>query len=129
MNTYEQIRNLEYQAADIMKGSFDKPKKPRRSDYDSHTAFGVDMDEFEVALANHKTHKDRRGEVAPIYQEIEDLIRDESGLSKLPKELADKFYHIANEQGHSSGYQEILNYALDYSDIVEDILKFKNGEL
>lgn len=131
MNVYDKIRQLDTKASTIMRGSFEKkPQKPIRTAHESHTSFGIAMDEYEGALVNYnKIIKDRRIEVAPIFQEIEDLIRVESGLSKLPKSLADKFYNMAQEQGHSSGYQEILSYALDYSDIVDDILKIKNGEL
>ena len=130
MNVYDKIAELDKKADDIAKGHFDKPNKPHSSDYNSHTAFGIALDEYELELSKGiKSYQDRRSEVAPIYQEIEDLIRDESGLSKLPKPLADKFYRIAHEQGHSSGYHEIMNYAIDFEDIVEDILKFKNGEI
>jgi len=130
MNTYYRIKALQQQADKIMLTHFDKPIEPIRDNYRSHTEFGIAMDKYEVDKHKGiKTHKERKADVAPIYNEIEQLIRDESGLSKLPKVLADKFYRIACEQGHSSGFQEILSYAIDYKDIVEDILAFKRGEI
>ena len=39
------------------------------------------------------------------------------------KAMAEKVYKYAWEDGHSSGYYEVVTYAIKYAELVEDCLK------
>ena len=131
MHIYDKIRYLEEEADSINKyGVGDAPIAPKRHDFDSHATYGAALDEYEDKISKRRTNKIEAGRKAQIvFNEIEQLIKDETGLSKLPETLCDKFWRLAWEDGHSNGYEEVYRCASEFEDIVFDILRFKEGKL
>lgn len=41
------------------------------------------------------------------------------------KEMASKVFYKAYEDGHSCGYSEVLTYAMDYGEFVDEVIKLK----
>ena len=55
----------------------------------------------------------------------EDLIKALVEDYNINKAMAEKVYEYAWEDGHSSGYYEVVTYAMNYAELVENCLKMQ----
>ena len=75
----------------------------------------------ELAAEMDAYRKEQSAKFREFENDVSEMLVTEYGIPN--KAIADKIVSKACEEGHSSGRYEILNYAIDYADFVEDILK------
>lgn len=94
------------------------PKKPERGEM-SASAYGR-------AVAKYEQAKDRARDVRLEYrakqnecdEEFKAALAKELGLAGHPK--YDLLFRMAWEEGHSSGYSEVANYADTFAELLRD---------
>ena len=118
-------------------------KYPKRSDYTVYYAYkcgkAKQFDSFEKAKgfsSNVETNLDKnayqaalsaynqavREAEAKVIQVMKDKFVDVANKEQNEK-LFDLAYRKAYEQGHSSGFNELYNYLLDYDDLIQEVIK------
>lgn len=84
----------------------ERPKKPRREDFENNAAHGKALDEWEEAVTHYRDREREYREVhGAIHDEFKRAIAASLGLSNHPK--FDVLWDIAWSHGHSSGYGEV----------------------
>lgn len=84
----------------------ERPKRPVREDFPSHTAYGKAMDEWEELLVQHKAALEAHSAAErAVEEEFKQAIAKEFGLEGHPK--FEQMYAIAYEQGHSDGLDSV----------------------
>ncbi len=80
--------------------------------------FLAEKEEYQKLSKEYETNNDfYESESKRLYDILDDIIREDSGLNGIPEQYRDKVYSYAYENGHSSGYIEIYNYLLDLVEI------------
>jgi len=88
-----------------------RPKKPvlqpRHGSIEA-TQYGIDLQVWEKDIQDYNERLAVwNADSQAITDVVVDFIKDEAGLSTVPKQYQDKLYSKANEDGHSSGYYEV----------------------
>lgn len=71
----------------------------------------VSVDDYKKALLEYRNESSR------LVEEFKADALAEVGLTGHPK--ADKVYFLAREHGHSAGLHEVMNYLVDFADLVK----------
>ena len=116
-NVYQAIRD-----ADTLKADYSfHPKKPfllKGANSGTAQKYAQDLAAYEAAKeVYNKEAKAAQEHNRKVYQLIENLIREESGLNFIPEQYRDKVYSHALQSGHSSGYSEVYNHLCELVDI------------
>jgi len=85
-----------------------KPTKENIDDY------AKKLEQYNLDLVKYKIENDFfKSEYKRLYELLEDLIKENSGLNNIPEQYRSKVYQYACQQGHGSGYGEVYGYLLD----------------
>jgi hypothetical protein len=122
MKDYDTIsRNLRYPA---------KPKKaePKREDFHNNATWGAALDAYEVEFANQMAAygadlETYHSQAQKVDQEFWNELYEDLGWDRLPTKIASALQTRAWDAGHSAGYNEVYNYAIDYGTLVDAILE------
>lgn len=99
-----------------------RPKEPRLKSVtpteEELSSFLAEKEEYQKLLREYETNNDfYKSESKRLYDILDDIIREDSGLNDIPEQYRDKVYSYAWERGHSSGYSEVYNCLCDLVEI------------
>lgn len=97
----------------------ERPKRPVREDFPSHTAYGIAMDEWEELNTQHDAAMAAyRAAQFAVIEEFKAAIAAEFGLTGHPK--FERMYAIAYDEGHSSGLGEVYMNCEQLAELLTD---------
>lgn len=115
----EEYQNIPYPKRPSKPESVVKEKDfANKSDYlyalgDKTKQYETELSEYEIKRKEYTKEQNR---VLDLFKKA---VIDEAGLSDMPENVQDAAYSYAWQEGHSAGLQEVLNYLLDFSEVIE----------
>lgn len=111
LSVYEAEKEIRTYLNDLYVHRPIKPKlKSQTPTEEELTTYVTQTQEYEVALKEYETNNDfYNSESKRLYDILDDIIREDSGLNDIPEEYRSKVYIHAYRQGHSGGYSEVYN--------------------
>lgn len=119
IKTAQDVRNLKgtsvYEKIESAKAAYHPYPEALKKPFLKSNHSGDEAKEYSIALKKYEKEKpayDRAKKEVQEYNQkinfaIEDFIKEESGLTKLPEHTQSKVYMKAYEDGHSNGYYSV----------------------
>ena len=116
MDTYEIAKKYEETSRALLYPT--KPQKPAEKDYQSHTAYGQALDQWEADKDKWlKLVDEYHSANGRVNQSFEAEILAALGIADHPK--ASKLWEMAYERGHSGGYYEVAQEAERLAELLD----------
>lgn len=101
-----------------------KPREPRLKSTtpteEELSSFLAEKEEYKKLLEEYNININfYELESKRLYDILDDIIREDSGLNDIPEEYRNKVYRYAWERGHFSGYSEVYNCLCDLVEIFD----------
>ena len=97
-----------------------RPKKPvltSRATPKQAREYADALEKYSQDLASFLAYcKERDKQVSILYEQFKVDLKEDLGITDHPK--AETLFDLAWEYGHSGGYREVYNYALDLVDLL-----------
>ena len=116
-----------FEKLDNYKSNLDYPRKPKFPKLLSTSPSIQEIESYKQDMSSYEIDLEKYVQDKIVYDNIsntivslkEEIIREESGLNKIPEQYRDKVYDVAYRSGHSSGYLEVYNKLVDLVEIFE----------